>query len=118
MNALEVLPDAWGLVIILLVNSLCIFQHASISQHLETERNDVSVKLIDPEARETTLSIAVISDPHLAEGPEPLTTFRRLLMGVKAAKPDVVVLVGDYIRDRVEGDLRSPRKYHQGDENR
>ena len=98
------------LVVILLVGIAFAYFSASISQHLETERNDVSVRIIDPEARETTLSIAVISDPHLPEGLEPLRTFRKLLMGVKAAKPDVVVLVGDYIRDPGGGGLTVHRE--------
>jgi predicted MPP superfamily phosphohydrolase len=37
-----------------------------------------------------------VGDVHLPEGPEPLTAFNALLLEVKAAKPDLVVFVGDY----------------------
>ena len=38
-----------------------------------------------------------MGDLHLPQGAEPLSTFRALLMEVKSAEPDLVVLVGDYI---------------------
>ena len=71
----------------------------SISHNLQTQRNDVSISIQDPDVTPTSLSIAVIGDTHLPEGPEPLAAFRELLLEVKAAKPDLVVFVGDYIAD-------------------
>jgi len=71
----------------------------SISQNLQTQRNDVSISINDPDVAPTSLSIAVIGDTHLPEGREPLTAFRELLLEVRAAKPDLVVFVGDYIAD-------------------
>ena len=71
----------------------------SISQNLQTQRNDVSISMNDPNVTPTSLSIAVIGDTHLPEGREPLAAFRELLLEVKAAKPDLVVFVGDYIAD-------------------
>jgi len=71
----------------------------SISQNLQTQRNDVSISINDPNVTPTSLSIAVIGDTHLPEGREPLAAFRELLLEVKAAKPDLVVFVGDYIAD-------------------
>jgi predicted MPP superfamily phosphohydrolase len=71
----------------------------SISHNLQTQRNDVSISIQDPDVTPTSLSIAVIGDTHLPEGPEPLAAFRELLIEVKAAKPDLVVFLGDYIAD-------------------
>ena len=71
----------------------------AISQNLQTERNDVSISIQDPNVTPTSLSIAVIGDTHLNEGPKPLAAFRELLLEVKAAEPDLIVLVGDYIFD-------------------
>ena len=69
----------------------------SISQNLKTQRNDVSISIIDPDVKPTSLSIAVIGDTHTPEGREPLATLRELLLEVKAAEPDLIVFVGDYI---------------------
>ncbi|MGC6452616.1 MAG: metallophosphoesterase [Candidatus Puniceispirillaceae bacterium] len=71
----------------------------SISQNLRTERNDVSLTVSDPQVEPTLLSIAVIGDTHTPEGREPLAALRELLLEVKAADPDLVLLVGDYIAD-------------------
>ena len=72
---------------------------SSIPQNLKTERNNVSIGFVDPKVRPMSLSIAVIGDTHTPEGREPLTALRELLLEVKAAEPDLVVFVGDYIRD-------------------
>ena len=71
----------------------------AISQNLQTQRNDVSIAIKDPDVAPTSLSTAVIGDTHLPEGPELLAVFRELLLEVKAAEPDLVLLVGDYIFD-------------------
>jgi len=68
----------------------------AIYLNLQTERNDVSISLIDSEVRPTSLTIGVIGDVHLSEGLDPLNEFRALLLEVKAAKPDLIVFVGDY----------------------
>ena len=70
-----------------------------ISKNLKTERNDVSITISDPDIASTSISIAVIGDPHLPEGREPLAAFRELLLEVKAVEPDLVLFVGDYIAD-------------------
>ena len=71
----------------------------SISKNLKTQRNDVSISIIDPDVKPTSLSIAVIGDTHTPEGREPLALFHELLLEVKAAEPDLIVFVGDYIFD-------------------
>ena len=71
----------------------------SISQNLQTQRNDVSISIQDSDVTPTSLSIAVIGDTHLPEGREPLAALRELLLEVKAAEPDLIVFVGDYIFD-------------------
>jgi predicted MPP superfamily phosphohydrolase len=85
-------------IILLFVAIGAYFGH-SISQNLQTERNDVSISINDPDVLSFSLSIAVIGDIHLPEGPEPLAAFRELLLKVKEAEPDLVLLVGDYIFD-------------------
>ncbi len=87
------------LVTILLLGAMGAYLIYAISQNLQTERNDVSISINDPDVMPTSLSIAVIGDTHLPEGPEPLAAFRELLVEVKASEPDLVLLVGDYIRD-------------------
>lgn len=82
----------------------------SVLQNLQTERNDVSISISDPEVELTSLSIAVIGDVHLPEGREPLAAFRELLVEVKAAEPDLLLLVGDYIRDPDGARLSDHRK--------
>lgn len=71
----------------------------SISKNLKTQRNDVSISIIDPDVKPTSLSIAVIGDTHTPEGREPLAALRELLLEVRAAEPDLIVFVGDYIFD-------------------
>ena len=44
--------------------------------NLQTERNDVSISINDPDVTPTSLSIAVIGDTRLPGGPQPLTAFR------------------------------------------
>ena len=85
--------------IIILLCAIGAYFIYAISQNLQTERNDVSISINDPDVTPTSLSVAVIGDTHLPEGPEPLAAFRELLLEVKAAKPDLVVFVGDYIAD-------------------
>ena len=75
---------------------ICSYFLITIYLNLQTERNDVSISLIDPDVRSTSLTIAVIGDVHLSEGVGPLNKFRDLLIHVKAADPDLVVFVGDY----------------------
>ena len=87
------------LVTVLLLGAIGAYFIYAISQNLQTERNDVSISINDPDVTPTSLSIAVIGDTHLREGPEPLTAFRELLLEIKAAEPDLVLLVGDYIFD-------------------
>ena len=85
--------------IIILLCAISAYFIYAISQNLQTQRNDVSISINDPNVTPTSLSIAVIGDTHLPEGREPLAAFRELLLEVKAAKPDLVVFVGDYIAD-------------------
>ena len=62
-------------IIILLCAIGAYFMYA-ISQNLQTQRNDVSISIKDPKVAPTSLSVAVIGDTHLPEGPEPLAAFR------------------------------------------
>ena len=86
-------------VAIVLIGAFVAYLANSISNNLKTQRNDVSISIHDTHVASTSLSIAVIGDVHLPKGPEPLANFHKLLLEVKAYKPDLVVFVGDYIRD-------------------
>src|SRR6056300_444895 len=87
------------LVTVLLLGAIGVYFIYAISQNLQTQRNDVSISINDPDVTPTSLSIAVIGDIHLPEGREPLAAFRELLIEVKHASPDLVVFVGDYVSD-------------------
>lgn len=67
-----------------------------VSQNLKTERNKVDISLSDTTIGLRSLSVAVIGDVHLPEGPEPLAAFLSLMLEVKSSQPDLVVFVGDY----------------------
>ena len=67
-----------------------------VSQNLKTERNKVAISLSDTTIGLRSLSVAVIGDVHLPEGPEPLAAFLSLMLEVKSSQPDLVVFVGDY----------------------
>ena len=82
---------------LIVLAGLAVHLFYEISQSLETNRNDVSISMNDPNVEPASLSIAVVGDIHLPEGREPLTKFRELLLEVKAAKPDLIVFLGDYI---------------------
>jgi predicted MPP superfamily phosphohydrolase len=97
-------------VAILLLGGIGAYFIYAISQNLQTQRNDVLISIQDPDGTPTSLSIAVIGDTHLPEGPEPLAAFRELLLGVKAAEPDLVLLVGDYIFDPKSEQLSAHRE--------
>ncbi|WP_100258769.1 metallophosphoesterase [Reinekea sp.] len=68
----------------------------SISGNLTTERNRVAISLSDTNLGSSSLSIAVIGDIHLPEGPAPLLKLQNLMRDIKATQPDLVVFVGDY----------------------
>ena len=82
---------------LIVLAGLAVHLFYEISQSLETNRNDVSISMNDPDVEPASLSIAVVGDIHLLEGREPLNNFRELLLEVKAAKPALIVFVGDYI---------------------
>ena len=95
-------------LLIMLIGAICAYFAIAIFQNLQTERNDVSITISDPDVASTSLSIAVIGDPHLPEGRESLAAFRELLLEVKAAEPDLVLFVGDYIADPDGEQLSAP----------
>ena len=81
----------WFLTVILVT-----YFFIAVSQSLQTERNNVDISVFYSQVIPTSFSIAVIGDVHLPEGQDYLAAFRSLLLEVKAAKPDLVVFVGDY----------------------
>ena len=83
-------------VLLLLAVLATLYLFFSVSQSLQTERNDVDISVFDSQVKPTSFSIAVLGDVHLREGCDYLTELQSLLLEVKAAKPDLVVFVGDY----------------------
>ena len=75
---------------------VCAYFFMSISQDLRTERNTVAISLADTLGRSHSLSVAVIGDVHLPEGPEALAKLQNLMLEIKSTQPDLVVFVGDY----------------------
>ena len=75
---------------------VCAYFFTYISQDLRTERNTVAISLADTLGQSHSLSVAVIGDVHLPEGPEPLDAFQNLMLEIKSTQPDLVVFVGDY----------------------
>ena len=98
------------LVTVLLLGTIGTYFIYAISQNLQTERNDVSISINDPDVAPISLSVAVIGDTHLPEEREPLAAFHDLLLKVKAAEPDLVLLVGDYINDPKGSELTAHRE--------
>lgn len=82
----------------------------AVSTNLRVERNEVSIYIRDPHVQPISLSIAVLGDIHLPEGHQHLAEFRELLLEVKAARPDLVLFVGDYIHDTRGEKLTAHRK--------
>ena len=76
----------------------------AVTKSLRTERNDVSISIVDSDVAPTSFSIAVIGDIHLPESSRSLASFRKLLLEVKAANPDLVVFAGDYVKGRSRKD--------------
>jgi predicted MPP superfamily phosphohydrolase len=72
---------------------------ASIYLSLQTTRNDISIVIADPRVNPLTLSVAVVGDPHLSEHGDSLSDFRALISAVKDANPDLIIFVGDYIKN-------------------
>lgn len=80
-----------------LILTTILFLIFSLYTNIQTERNDVSFVIEDNDVSSTSLTIAVIGDPHLPEGYENIEKFKNILFEVKKAKPDLVVFVGDYV---------------------
>ena len=96
----------WILVVTLVVG----YFFVSITQNLKTKRNTLAISLTDSSGSHS-LSVAVIGDVHLPEGPEPLEAFHSLLREIKSTQPDLVVFVGDYTSSpRGVGDMQSHRE--------
>lgn len=81
-----------------------------IYQNLQTKRNDVFLAIDDPNVKSKSFSIAVIGDLHLPPRQDSLVSFGKLMAIVKAAGPDLVVFVGDYVGDLDDSQLLSHRK--------
>jgi len=87
------------------------YLYFSIYQNLKTERNTVTISLLDTSVGSSSLSVAVIGDVHLPEGSKHLDGFEKLVLEIKSTQPDLVVFVGDYTSDpKATDDMSSHRK--------
>jgi len=97
----------WSIIFTL----LGIYLYFSILQNLKTERHTVIISLSDASVNSSSLSVAVIGDVHLPEGPKHLERFKKLVLEIKSTQPDLVVFVGDYTSDpKALDDMSSHRK--------
>ena len=87
------------LLVVILIGSVSAYFTFSSYQNLRAVRNDVAISIATQNVRATSLSIAVIGDPHLPEGDEAISSFHELLLKIKSSNPDLVLFVGDYIAD-------------------
>ena len=114
MKPLRLIIDIVGsvrrLAVILLFGAASAFFIYAVLGNVKVERNNVSIHIQDPHVAPRSLSIAVLGDIHLPEGNEHLEEFRDLLLEVKAAMPDLVLLVGDYVQDPRGRDLSGHRE--------
>jgi len=96
---------------IFILTILGTYLYFSISQNLKTERNTVTISLSDTSVGSSSLSVAVIGDVHLPEGPKHLDAFEKLVLEIKSTQPDLVVFVGDYTSDsKATDNMSSHRK--------
>jgi predicted MPP superfamily phosphohydrolase len=86
-------------IFLILLGLLCSFFLASVYLSLQTKRNDISILLTDAKENPVILKVAVIGDIHLSEHVDSLSQFRALISTVKNANPDLIVFVGDYIKN-------------------
>ena len=84
----------------------------AVIDNLRTEKNTQSFSVSESNGTgvEQTLRIGLVGDIHLHEGTAALAELRRLIVEIKQERPDLVLLVGDYITspNRV-GDVPSLR---------
>lgn len=80
-----------------LILTTILFLIFTLYTNIQAERNDVSLVIEDNNVSPTSLTIAVIGDPHLPEGYDNIEKFKKTLFEVKKANPDLVVFVGDYV---------------------
>ena len=78
---------------------ICGYFLVSIYLSLQTTQNDISIVIADPKVNPVALKVAVIGDIHLSEHPNSLSQFHALISEVKNANPDLIVFVGDYIKN-------------------
>ena len=78
---------------------ICSYFLVSVYLSLQTKRNDVSILVAGPKIKSAMLTVAVIGDLHLSENSDSLSEFRSLIAQVKQANPDLIVFVGDYIKN-------------------
>lgn len=114
MKPLRLIIDIVGsvrrLAVILLFGAASAWFIYAVLGNLKVERNNISIHIQDPYVAPRSLSIAVLGDIHLPEGNEHLEEFRELLLEVRAAMPDLVLLVGDYVKDPRGRDLSGHRE--------
>lgn len=75
---------------------IAIFVLVSLTENLQTIRNDVNITVDFATPMSIDLNVAVIGDIHASENPGSFADLRVLIEEVTASDPDLVVFVGDY----------------------
>jgi predicted MPP superfamily phosphohydrolase len=86
-------------ILLISIGLICSYVLVSIHLSMQTTRNDISIVIADPRVNPLALSVAVVGDPHLSEHVDSLSDFRALISAVKDANPDLIIFVGDYIKN-------------------
>lgn len=86
-------------IFLISIGLICIYFLVSIYLSLKPIRNEISLVIVDRQVNKVLFKVAVIGDPHLSERPSSLSQFRALIAEVKNANPDLIVFVGDYIKN-------------------
>lgn len=75
----------------------------------KAERNNISLTVTGLNSTPVPISVAVVGDIHVKEAQRDLEALYTLMREVKAAEPDLVTFVGDYISNPSSDNLPSHR---------
>ncbi len=87
------------MLIVALAGMMALLLIRQIQQDLATTRNDLKIALPEgliPNPAYHALKIAVAGDLHVEDGPAALAALSAVVDQIRAARPDLVLLLGDY----------------------
>jgi len=99
------------LVIIFVIVIIGTYFTVSIKKNLKTEMNSVQIDVSGSDVTTLSIKVAVMGDLHLDESAKTFAKFSALVEEVKSYKPDLVLLVGDYVTNiKTIRDIKAHRK--------